>query len=301
MTFGAKLGDYSIYVLLFFRQTFRGTPYSRLIICLAIFDTLRLWSGLPIQWSKFLFGFHPANLHLVICKLHYYIATVANCTSAWILVIITTFRAISIWKPHKAKIICTSKRAILLVIISFMIHVISFLHIPLKWHIWGMVRQRGVITLGCQKPDENLSDLEHDVMRWFMLIAASLFPFLGLIFGNTYIIIKVTLAKFKRQNSNTRNSIHRQNQRDHSMTLSLITITVLFLITTFPFLFLKLFEFRGITLLAGETAISLAKYKVWRSVALIFNYVNNVANIFCYWISGSLFRKELKALLCNKK
>ncbi len=288
----------AIMIFLFFRQTFRGTPYSYLIISLAITDTLRLWIELPRQWLKYLYGFDLRTMYIVTCKLQYYFETVMICTGAWILVIITLFRAVSIWKPHKAKLICTSRKAIALVVSSFIIHIICLLYIPLKFYSWMVVERRGVLVSTCRK-NENLSYNEHNAMRWYIVIASSFLPFLCLILGNVYIIAKVTRAKFKRQQASTQISINRRPKRDHSMTVTLILISLLFLITTSPFMILKLFEFGG-AFLGKRDRIFISKYRIWRSAALLFNYVNNVANIFCYWISGTLFRKELKALLCNK-
>lgn len=236
----------------------------------------------------------------MICKLHSYIETVANCTSAWILIILTLFRVVSIWKPHKAKLMCTSKKAIILVVAAFTTHVISFLYIPLKWYEWVVVKRRGISISMCEV-SESLSHTQHNAMQWYIFIAASFVPFSCLLLGNIYIIVKVTCTKFKQQESTSTNSIEKQKERDHAMTATLILISLLFLVSTSPYLIIKLFEFRGASFLVGKSRIFLAKYKIWRSVALLFHYVNNVANIFCYWISGSLFRRELKALLLCRK
>ncbi len=239
-------------------------------------------------------------MHIAICKLHTYIETVANCTSAWILIILTLFRAVSIWMPHKAKLMCTPGKAIFLAVLSFITHALSFLYIPLKWYEWKVVKHRGVLVTLCEVK-ENLSYTEFNTMQWYIFIAASFLPFSCLLLGNIYIIVKVTCTKFQRQESNINTSMDKQLQRDHAMMVTLILISLLFLITTSPYLIIKLFEFRGAKFLEGKSRLFLAKYKIWRSVAFLFHYVNNVANIFCYWISGTLFRKELKAMLLCKK
>ncbi len=291
-----------IHLHFFHRQTFRGTPYAVLITCLAVTDTLRLWIGLPAQWSKFFFRFNPMHKYFIMCKLHSYGETVLNCTSAWILIIITLFRAVSIWKPHKAKLICTPTRAIVLVVMALVMHVTCFLYIPLKWLEW-VVRSkvRGISGTRCFA-NVNVSYGQYHAMQWYQYIAASFMPFLCLIVGNIYIIAKVTFRKIQRQElTPSISDTNRQTQRDHSMTVILILISLLFLITTSPFLITKLFELKTAGFLKGKSQIYLARYMIWRSTALMFNYVNNIANVFCYWASGELFRKELKAMLqCTK-
>ncbi len=236
-----------------------------------------------------------------MCKLQSYTETVVNCTSAWILIIITLFRAISIWKPHKAKLICTPKRAIILVILVLIMHFTSFLYIPLKWHNWVVRKLRGISVTRCVAYD-NISYSEYHAMQWYQYIAASFVPFSCLVIGNIYIIVKVSLRKIKRHELGPNVSgNNNQAQRDHSLTVILILISLLFLITTSPFLITKLFELKKSGFLEGKSAIYLARYMLWRSTALMFNYVNNTANVFCYWASGRLFRKELKAMLqCSK-
>ena len=79
----------------------------------------------------------------------------------------------------------------------------------------------------------------------------------------------------------------------HSMTPMLISISILFLITQPPYRYIM---YRIIS--DGDHSVDfMAKWSLLHSFCRFLNFVNNVANFFCYCISGKKFKSELVAMV----
>ena len=84
----------------------------------------------------------------------------------------------------------------------------------------------------------------------------------------------------------------------NSMTGILLTVSVLFLLTTAP---ISIYIMRNVTLQLHADAVEKAQLSLlWACLNLLL-YTNNALNFVLYLMSGPRFRRELCKMLCSKK
>ena len=121
------------------------------------------------------------------------------------------------------------------------------------------------------------------------LCLRTVIPFSALIVGNSMIICKIHKLNRKRQEmTQTANQSADDSQ---SMTAMLISISLLFLATQTPFLITNyIYRRLDYSTLSSEYEYG---YYLLETFTRLLKFVNNVANFFCYCISGKRFKSEL--------
>ena len=268
------------------------TGSSVILIALALADSLVLLVDLMEHLLYNAFGILIETMHEFICKSYRYSNMVINYVAVYQLVILTIFRVISVYLPHKSNVYCTRKRAFIAVSVTFVIIcVINFDYLSIQYYPLF---------------DANFNYIGNDC--WFTgkwahyhqyhvdyvtLCLKSLIPFCILITGNTVIIYKTRKFNAKRQEmTQTTNQSPDDSQ---SMTAMLISISVLFLVTQTPYIITNLIERR--MNYDYVTPEYVAGFYLLETATRLLKLINNIANFFCYFISGKRFKSELVALM----
>ncbi|PVD18554.1 hypothetical protein C0Q70_21104 [Pomacea canaliculata] len=89
------VGNILIFVVLYERNGTRG-GMSVYFTVLAVTDLVGLYFNLVPRWIKFTFNFDIKALHIVICKLTFWIPYSASTMSTWTLVVMVTQRTLSV-------------------------------------------------------------------------------------------------------------------------------------------------------------------------------------------------------------
>ena len=195
--------------------------------------------------------------------------------------------------PHKANIYCSKKRAYIAIFctiftscayLSYWLYTVEYKETYYETHgFYGdcFARKDHVV-------------FHRDFQIWFILIFLSVLPFIILIICNCLIIFKLKKANALRQSMNSAATSEESN----AMTAMLLSISVLFLVTQTPhFVTTLIHKYMNYD---DYTAEYIYSYYIVETVTKLLTYVNNVANFFCYCISGKQFRNEL-ALILNIK
>ena len=133
-----------------------------------------------------------------------------------------------------------------------------------------------------------------DYYQYFLLCIRSVIPFSILIIGNSMIIFKINKFNDKRKEmtTTTNHGNHGASAEDSQfLTPMLISISILFLITQTPYLISNNIMYR--INVEDRSEDYMAKLYLVESFCRFLTFVNNVANFFCYCISGKKFKSEL--------
>ena len=268
------------------------TGSSVVLVSIAVVDSLSLIIGLPDYFLSVGFGISLESKYKFICKSFRYAYAVPRYCGVYYLVIFTIFRLISVYIPHKNHVYCTRKRAIFVVILTSI--VICFLNFDyLNIQYYPVFDESLTLSyFDCWFTGYRAHFYQYYI-EYIALFARSLIPFTVIILANSMIIYKIYKLKALRQKM-TLTANHNADD-SHSMTTMLISISILFLVTQTPFLITNYIEKRMDYDTVSEEYEQ--KFYLLETVFRLLTFVNNVANFFCYCISGEKFRTELKAMV----
>ena len=269
------------------RRRLRSSNTSLFLAVLAVVDTLCLWTGLTRSYVKRNSGFDIRNYHPVLCKLQTFATFCVPQISAGILVCMTIERGFAIFFPHQSKRYC-SKKSCSVALIAMSIS-LTALNANL-FVIMDMVEYPGT----CAPRAQFYSFFVH-VWPWIDFVFASALPFVVLIVANTGIVLKISISNYVRK--------HKMNQASGgvkmtSMTVTLLTVSLVFLITTAPISVYLILQENFVKNLTPEQS---AWADLWWAVVLNLFYVNNSCNFLLYCVTGPRFRKELQLMLFPRR
>ncbi len=228
----------------------------------------------------------------VFCKLWMFMIWVFRDFAAWILILISIERYVVVAAPHKAKTICTKKKAIISLICVFIL--LLTLNIPLilsSSQRWIQDSMRCAV-----RGNSNMVKFMQTIFRWIDITKYTIIPFSTMIFCNMYIITIVTKAAIRRRR-NLATGRSDSGTTVSTMTANLLVVSFAFLILSIPtnIFFISI----PISVVSQPNRLG-AQMNLFRTVALQVANLNNCINVFLYCAAGATFRQELKALLCGR-
>ena len=294
--FGGTVGNILTIIVVLSRH-FRYNPSSIPLITLAFVDIGVLYFNLLDIWLGAMLGDnlqYTRNLNEIGCKLSTFITSFLTQYSSWILVLINFDRVISVYKPLQARTWC-SKRRLGLALFMIMI-ILATVNLHLFWT---------TIFISDRKTDQCQYDLEllgHHGISWTTVDAAlfTFVPFILILGCNVSIIWSLVMTrKRQRANIHVRNALPSDSTT--SITTMLITISLVFIITTSPMtVCYQLYD--DITENLKDDPIGRALWweLVINTVLVLICYSNNAVNFLLYCISGSKFRCALSDICAGR-
>ena len=267
--------------IVFSRASLCGSAVSFYFRALAVADTLALNVGLWPNWIKYAFDKRLYPLNDVVCRIQTYLKYVLPDIAVWILVIMTVERLVAVCRPHRARRIFTAtfNRASLLT----MILAVSMINIPAIFMTDSSKKTQDPVCIVVNK------QLIY-VWPWVDLSIYCFLPSIIIITCNSVIISTI----MRRQKAVPRRTSTR-SETGHTMaamTLTLLTVTVVFVLLTVPF------GWYSCSLIYFRKDLPI-EWCLFYITASFLRYVNNSVNFLLYCISGRSFRDELKQL-CKK-
>ena len=280
-------------VIVLTRRTMKQFVSSTYLLGLSVADLMVLYIGLLRQWIRYLVGFDIRTSANWICKVHSFVQYAVLDFSVWLLTMFTVERLIPTFKPFSNRIICTQKRArMIIAMIGIVVAVINS-HI-----LYGMERKPAGTGNKTQDyscgPSDVYANFFFFVWNYIDLCKFSLMPFLILSLSNICIIYKVVSnnRKMKCQVApSTSKSTHRKAS---SMSRLLLALNIEFIFCTAPVCVYLISEPYWIP---RDVPRNVQLEDPWWAVVNILMYTNNAVNFILYCLSGSTFRQELKRVL----
>ena len=207
---------------------------SLLLRLLAITDTTSLYFTLFTKWLRLLTGLFLESSTTISCGIYIYFNYLSVYMSNWIIVFITIVRLLAVSKPHKAKLLCTKKNVCIAVITIFIFFcpaltpsLIGFE--PKYFFIFDTDDVKFVFFGRCYI----CCYMKNDLPRIMIPFIGNVIPFLSILCGNITILVNIVRNRRTRRALTSMNIAHSENQFQ-SLTTSLLLVSVIYLIFTFP-------------------------------------------------------------------
>ncbi|KAK7501499.1 hypothetical protein BaRGS_00007303 [Batillaria attramentaria] len=281
-------------IIIMRRKEFRSRSSAMpvLMTALAVCDTVLLYTGLLGIWIGAVSGVDFRMEHFLLCKIHTWIVYATFYTDAWILVAMTIERMTSVLKPLKVHATFTRRRGHSIVVGTALFFFAISAHILFGRDV--RVNKRG--TTRCMAWDEDYKNFFLGAWVWFDLMMHCLLPGIVLITGNAVIIWKVKAStRVSVALGNTR-PIHRR--RISFLSEAFLLLSLVFLLTTLPISVMNIME-PYLRQLPKDPQTKAVLELAW-TVTGIMEYINNAVNFYMFCLSGSVFRREAKAVLTCK-
>ena len=261
---------------------------SMYLLVLAVVDTASLYTGLLHLYIKHVYSYDWRVLSTAACKLHMFGGSMFLQYGSWLLVSITLERLCAVYLPHKCRNIFTKRNVVIGLIIQAIVIITISAHYLATHDVITMKSGKKTCAATTNVPWY----FTHFVWPWIDFCVTSLLPSLILLLSNSAIVFRIVQSESVRC---VQLQAHGPAPKMNSMTAILLTVSVLFLITTAP---LSIYIIRNIMLQLHADAVQRAQLSLlWTCLNLLL-YTNNALNFLLYLISGPRFRREFSKMLC---
>ena len=293
-TFGNSL---TIIVLL--RQIKNLSSTAVYLLSLAFSDLLVLYMGPLRQWVVYLWKVDVRTLSNAGCKIQIFLTYFSIQFSSWLLVAVTMERVISVILPHKVKLGCTTMKAGIAVMTVFIC--VFGLNSHILYGYGQVYKPSASGKYRCAPIYEDYIYFLDNILPWIDFAFTFAIPFVLLLTCNMIII--VTLRKNTRRRRKL--SLSQKGKGGHSITVMLIMLCVVFFICLTPvsiyLIVLPYIKAKARKLPFMQMLRQLEKILFWHALTNCFGYLNSCTNFMFYFLSGSRFRVEVRALFTCKK
>ena len=293
LIFGGGLSNILAVVVLR-SHLFRGTGTTFLLTALAVADFTVLMTNVLRHWIIHLTDYETDVREYTNagCKIHLFLTYFSPQWSAWTLVLVTAERAVSVWMPLRAKMLCSQGRVVIVWLI--ITAAVAAVNAPIlryyELHTLLIPLEDGTVFVykSCSTLNEYILKT---VIYWSDFAMLSAGPSLFIFFFNIFIVVKLTRPEIQRQND------RKSKKAVTSVTVMLFVVSVIFLVANTPvvvyFLGADTF-FKTSNTDSYVLAQQLLAYAVCNLVA----YVNNSINFVLYCLSGGRFRRAVAEMFC---
>ena len=293
-TFGNSL---TIIVLL--RQIKNLSSTAVYLLTLAFSDLLVLYLGPLRQWIVYLWEVDIRTLSNAGCKIHVFLTYFSIMFSSWLLVAVTIERVISVILPHKVKLGCTTMKAGIAVVTIFIC--VFGLNCHILYGYGQVYKPTSSGNYRCIPLYDDYLDFRNDILPWIDFVFTFVIPFVLLLTCNIIIIVVLRKNKLRRKKM----SLSQKEKEGRSITVMLIMLCVVFFICLTPvsiyLIVLPYVKAEAQKLPFMQMVRQLEKTLFWHALTNCFGYLNSSTNFMFYFLSGSRFRAEVRALFTCKK
>jgi hypothetical protein len=268
--------------LVMMRKQNRTNSTCFLMAVLSIVDLWVIAGPLNIFWCNY--NFLKENKSVILCKVTNFTSNYLFQASAWILLIMTVQRVVSVWDPLKAKsrvtMTCTKwcVVAVMVGLLCFNVHIFWTANLLLhpttgaKLCIWSV------------EDNPTLSE----VVVIIDIIIGSALPFFMILISNIVIICTIKAAGKRRKDLQT----SKENTKESALTTMLLSVSFTFLILVTP---LRLR--RTVLAFINTTSFSPMTKALDRTIYAVCHkmiFFNSANNFYLYCIGGGeRFRSDL--------
>ncbi|XP_070173665.1 lysophosphatidic acid receptor 6-like [Littorina saxatilis] len=279
---------------------------------LAVTDILNLWTA--IFWVLDSLGFklnsgsyarHGYYRHVVVdavCRVRVWSAYALGQMSAWLLVSMTTHRALGILWPYRTKNLLRKRNTGIVIAVIVTTCTIFNAHV---FYGHSMDFHGNATESECffSFTSDWYDHFFNRVWVWMDIVFSTLIPFVFLFGTNTILIRKVSRSlKEARENfaAGSSGEFKLRDRKLSSMSLTLITMSVSFLLLTSPICVYMIMQNTLLADAADDVEVFVTGQLVF-SLAMVLWYTNCAINFYLYCLTGSKYRAEIVRLFrCGK-
>ncbi|CAH1776285.1 unnamed protein product [Owenia fusiformis] len=289
--------------IIFVSKSFRCHSFALYLACLAITDTLSIVSNFLREWLGKLSDmihqdqtFDVYNQSDAACKIINFVSYSSRMISSWMLVAMTTERALVVMFPLKRILICTVSMATKIVIGV----IVGGLAVGVYPLVIGKMKESNG-ELFCS----HIEGYEETTFYFSIgyMVVIIIIPFVAISALNTVIICR-TFGRTKslgRLTSNVSRASNASKRGDVKLTIMLITVSTSFAILAVPYTIAWAIYFNDFLNAKAMNlkcnVVVLHSNAIKGITDIIFN-LNYCINFWLYAISGTSFRRQLR-LLCQ--
>lgn len=281
-------------LLVLLRKNMRKRSTYNYLAILSIADTCVLYFGLLQYYLEEGYGYTIVSSWG--CKLLHMIKFTVTDYSVWLIIAVTVERYIATVYPLHTAVMCTQKRAAL--VMSAMLIMLMIINSHFLFSVKSVtIAIDGDIYTQCRGLDMYDAFITN-IWPFIDAVIYSVVPFIIIVVLNTVIIVKV--KKTHKYIMGVGSAPPREMVCDIRLTTMLLLISFVFLITTVPVNVTMIM----ISFIEQTDLCFAARTKVIKTCTIMLMYTNHSINVFLYLLAGRKFRRELDrfigCILVNK-
>lgn len=216
------------------------------------------------------------------------LASISNAVSSWFLVALTAQRTLSVVLPHRIQVLCTHRKS------GFVVLAVICIIVPI--YCLELFRDRG-FSQATNASSTNCLLLPSSIQNFYKMrkiteiVISSLIPSALLFVLNCILVNRVMKSVRKAHTHLTAGQSDQANVRKKkasSLTVMLITVSITFLLLTFPD---NVFH-----LIAMSEGIPYQVKSIIYNVLHLLHIGNSVVHFYLYCLTGNKFREELEKI-----
>lgn len=288
-------------IIVLSRPNMRKNSTSVYLLCLAGSDLLMLWTGMVPRMLLQAYKLDIRSESSFLCKIVNWLNVTAGGYSAWVLVLMTLERVFATKLPVLARVKLSRTKSVTVSLTVLIFCVLLTSHVLFSYNL-VMVRsfdQYGNVTearLQC-KPATAFISFYNVIWPVVMLVTLNVLPILIIIIGNTSTVLTILLQRRKIKfvpSANGRQQIQQTvPPKVKSATKMLFLVSAMAIVTSLPFTITHVIFSAQPSNQPQERARKLLIYSIVRNIL----YCNFTFNFVLYFVSGTLFKQEWKAVI----
>ena len=283
----------SLTIFILSRKRNRMTSTSVLLTILAISDIVIILTWILNNWLLFVWSVDIRASGEIMCKVHVFLTYFSIHLSSGILVLVTFERTLCVVSPYKVKLFFKRRNSLLCAACLG----VALFHINGHLFYGANILERnadGEMLIVCQ-PGGSLEYqyFLRNAWPWIELCLSFLIPCVLILTGN--ILILAHLARRARQ----RQDLDVVQQKKPSLALLLHLLTIVFLVSMAPYSIFTI-TLNYLVDNAEDPYEEFDRLINYQRILKILIAFNPTLNFILYFLSGSKFRDEVKALVSCK-
>ena len=274
------------------RPTFHKMPRSLVCIALAMVNLLFLVYVLVTDLIDLIVGLHPVVMHIISCKIHTPLLLYLNHLDAWFITTLTCERLLAIAAPFHVSQIITSFRTKMLLMVLIIVFFAWDVEMSIRFRLFeGEVPGTNITRPLCQVMFGYEGAMKIVVAKDYLTILfRSFVPLAIVIPANLIIIIK--LFRQKQARSNMTNTTPQNGDQTTKTTWMIVWASLAFVMTTTPVSVYLIYVY-AVQDKVSRDRLTQGTDPIMPILGLIFR-IGPGLNFYIYFLSGGLFKKEMK-------
>ena len=277
-----------------FRAESRSSTMDPYMLILAVADLCVVITGTLPVWAADTMGFQVFRTHDVVCKTGLFVLNLGAASSAWILVAMTTQRALSVAWPHRVNVLCTPRRSWWIILTIVVALCLAYSHLL---YGFGILPSAG---RACAMVSKGYASFMYKIWVNVDIFLFSLLPFVCLFFSNSVLVLKLrtSVKDAGDQFATTDTQQASRKRKANSVTLTAIVVSVVFVVLTSPLAFYNMLTYMNTNPEAVDVRNLAGRFFPMRlfHIMVFFNYS---VNFYLYCLTGEKFRKEFRKIMCG--